>query len=59
MTVRDLIKELVNHNMHKEVRIVYPIYQDADGNYSAYKEGRNIEVVENKFNILLGINNDN
>lgn len=59
MTVKDLIKELLNHSMQKEVRIVYPVYQDKDGNYSAYKEGKTIEVVENTFSLMLGINNDN
>ena len=65
MTVRDLIKKLLDNNMNGQVTIQYPVTEDAKlvsgetVNYSAYKEAENFEIVQCSYGIILGVENDN
>lgn len=64
MTVRDLIKRLLDENLNGQVTIQYPAVEDAitvsgeTVNYSAYKEEQNFEIVQCSYGIILGVEND-
>ena len=58
MTIRDLIKELLNHNLNGQVTIQYPNI-DSGLNYSSYKEVENFQIVECSYGVILGVSDDN
>ena len=64
MTVRDLIKRLLDENLNGQVTIQYPVKGEAmlvsgeTVNYSAYKEVENFEIVQCSYGIILGVEND-
>lgn len=64
MTVRDLIKRLLDENLNGQVTIQYPVKEEAmlvsgeTVNYSAYKEAENFEIVQCSYGIILGVEND-
>ena len=65
MTVRDLIKRLLDENLNGQVTIQYPTTENVKleagetCNYSAYKEAENFEIVQCSYGIILGVENDN
>ena len=58
MTVRDLIKRLLDENLDGQVTIQYPSEQRKTENYSAYKEEENFKIVQCSYGIILGVEND-
>ena len=59
MTIRNLIKELVNHNLNGQVTIQYPNSTEDLNNYSLYKEETEFKIVECSYGIILGVSDDN
>ena len=57
--IRDLIKELLNHNLNGQITIQYPSNSLDTDNYSLYKEDTDFQIVECSYGIILGVSDDN
>ena len=59
MIIRDLIKELLNHNLNGQITIQYPHTSLETDNYSLYKEETEFQIVECSYGVILGVSDDN
>ena len=59
MTIRELIKTLLNYNLNGQVTIEYPNETPVDNNYCRYRQAEEFDIVECSSGIILGIDDDN
>lgn len=58
MTIRDFVKELLNHNLNGQVTIQYPNSDQYENNYCAWKEVAEFDIVECAQGIIIGIKDE-
>lgn len=59
MTIRELIKNLLNYNLNGQVTIEYPNEKQVGHNYYRYQQAEEFDIVECASGIILGIDDDN
>ena len=59
MIVKELIKELLDCDMNKEVSLQYPTDKGMYvNNYSRYEESEQFEIKEYEYGVVIGVDNE-